>query len=197
MLACRRLVLVVSVCCSCVVAIGCTSDSKPSAAASTSLSSLPPSTAAQVPVTIPIPPRPAISPVVDDGAPLSDGTYYGFVRGVDQHARTLSFDLMQHYIGDAAHIAESEDNADQLDGYTRNPSEAVRILPVATDVVVTTVGCCVYEGSPGTFDGLAASFLPGAAHAGDYSYAYRGPLAPYWLTVQSGVVTRIDEQYQS
>ena len=195
-LACRRMVAMAWLCCSGVAVIGCTSDSKPSARAS-SAASIPSSSAAPAPVTVSIPPRPDISPVVEDDETLPDGTYYGFLRSVDQQSGTVSFDLMQHFIGDAAHQAESEDNADQLDGYTRNPSEAVRILPVAPDVVVTTVGCCVYEGSPGTFDGLSASFLPGAAHAGDYSYPYRGALAPYWLTVHAGVVTRIDEQYQS
>ena len=195
-LACRRMVALVWLCCSGVAVIGCTSDSKPSASAS-SVASFPPSSAVRVPVTVSIPARPDISPVVEDDQALPDGTYYGFLRSIDQPGRTVSFDLMQHFIGDAAHQAESEDNAEQLDGYTRNPSEAVRILPVTPDVVVTTVGCCVYEGSPGTFDGLAASFLPGAAHAGDYSYPYRGPLAPYWLTVHAGAVTRIDEQYQA
>lgn len=135
--------------------------------------------------------------MVDDDQPLPDATYYGFLRAVDLPARTVSFDLMQHFRGAAAHQAESEDNADQLDGYTRNASTAVRILPVAPDVVVTRVGCCVYERAPGTFDDLAASFQPGAAHGGDYSYPYRGALAPYWVTVHAGVVTQIDEQYQS
>jgi hypothetical protein len=136
--------------------------------------------------------------VVDEGEALPDGTYFGFLRGVDPQARTVSFDLMQHFIGPAAYQAQSEDGlTDHLDGYTRNPTDAVRSLPVAVDVVVTRVGCCVYEGAPGTFDGLAAAFLPSAKQVPDYGDLYRGPVAPYWLTIQAGVVIRIDEHYRS
>ena len=182
------------------VLMGCSSSSGPSATRSSSSPALPSATTVRPTAlnTIPVPDRPAISSDVADGEVLPDGTYFGFLRGADAQARTVVFDLMQHFIGAAANSAESEDGADQLDGYTRNPSEAVRTLPVSADVVVTRVGCCVYEGAVGTFDGLAASFPPhGSPTPGDYSQDYRGALAPYWISIKAGVVTRIDEQYES
>src|SRR3954463_4078617 len=154
-----------------IVATACTSSYGRSATRSSS--SPLPSQTVSVPATmntIPVPDRAGISSDVADGVPLPDGTYFGFLRAADAKARTVVFDLMQHFIGAAANSAESEDGADQLDGYTRNPSEAVRMIPVSTDVVVTRVGCCVYEGAVGSFDGLAASFPPQANPTpGDYS----------------------------
>ena len=110
----------------------------------------------------------------------------------------MTFDLAQRFVGDAARQAATADGDDQgLDSHERNPSHATRELAVSPGVIVTRVGCCVYEGAPGTFEGLASSFAPDAPEFPSYADDYRGPRARYWLTIHEGTVTRIDEAYHS
>src|SRR4051812_23425505 len=87
--------------------------------------------------TVPLPHRPDVSPVVDDADSLPDGVSFGFVRSVDAAAGTLQFDLAQAFLRPAAASAESEDGAEQLDGYVRKAS--TYSSTAVSDVLVTRV----------------------------------------------------------
>ncbi len=128
---------------------------------------------------------------------------FGYIHSVDPPSSppTISFDRAQFLTGPAANEAAVEDGriatSDTVpnDYYIRNESEDVEKLPIATAVRVTAVRCptSCREGVAGDFDALAASFSqPGRRSLND---DYRGAQSQYWITVEDGVVVRIDEQY--
>ena len=136
----------------------------------------------------------------DGSAVLADGRHFGYIRdvAVDGARVELSFDLAEFLTGTDAERAAREDGRigpDETvdnDYYVRNRNDRVRTLPVAPDaeiVVVRWDDCC--ETVAAELEPFVAAFAPGAEPSG----RYRGPGSQYWLTVSSGIVTRIEEQY--
>ena len=148
-------------------------------------------------VTVTTVPRPQVSPAPDGTDALADDTYFGYIRSIDLGARTLEFDVAQHFSLPEATAAALEDGAVEPgdtppnDYYVRNASPVVRLLPIADDVVVTMQDCggglgCG-ESRASTLDALAAAV--GSQADGEFRRQY----SRYWVTVQGGVVTRIDD----
>jgi hypothetical protein len=146
--------------------------------------------------------RPNPSPVPEGADPLLDLAYFGFIRSIDASTRTISFDVAQWLVGSAANAAAEEDGVIRPgegmpnDYYVRNKSTVVRTLPVSADVVVTVLCAGGCGQAAGTFEGLAASFAPESNPNPNLGDTYRGPHSQYWVTVRSGSVVRLDEQYR-
>jgi hypothetical protein len=130
---------------------------------------------------------------------LADGRYFGYIRWIGEP--TIAFDRAQFLMGEAANEAAAADDAIEYgetvpnDYYIRNRDRRVVELAVADDVRVTAVRCpssCT-DGVPGDYDALVASFsMPGEKSLMD---DYRGAKGHYWVTVDHGKVTAIDEMY--
>jgi hypothetical protein len=137
-----------------------------------------------------------------DGGPtpaLADGRYFGYIRWMGEP--TIAFDRAQFLMGEAANEAAVADHAIEYgesvenDYYIRNRDHRVVELTVARDVRVTAVRCpsSCKDGVPGRYDDLVASFS--AAREQSMKDAYRGAKGHYWVTIDGGRVTAIDEQY--
>ena len=135
-------------------------------------------------------------------AELPDGRSFGYIKSVDEGARTISFDLAQFLEGDAADKAYREDNGlsgneeVENDYYIRNENTRLRTLHLASDASIQVVG-----DPPDTVEGTWADFAAAfdsdeiAPFNEDGSASYRGTNGKYWVTVEDGEVALIEEQY--
>jgi hypothetical protein len=145
--------------------------------------------------------HPLNSRVPRAGTPLVSGQYFGQIRTIDLEHRRLTFDVQQWLSGEAANeAAAAAGEIEPGDGvpndyYIRNVSKAVRTLRLASHVTVTVSRCQGACGQYlGSIRGLAQSFQDNVRNA-DLAAPYRGADSIYWITLRSGLVTRIDEQY--
>jgi hypothetical protein len=132
----------------------------------------------------------AAAPATSEPAVLEDGRHPVYLKTVDSGRRTITFDLVQLFTGDAAARAAAEDGKESPppnDIYIRNVNARLRTLPVAADAPITANTLTAQSSGsatkdvPLTLDELAGYF-PTAAD-------------PFWITVQGGQVTRMAQQY--
>ena len=137
------------------------------------------------------------SPSVD--AALEDGRHFGYVRSVDTEAGTIEFDLAYFLSGKEADQAYQEATGDTghvpNDHFVVNDNPMLRTLILAPDVHLRLLDwnhCCETF-----FDGDLSLFAQAIREQGDVidgGVVYRGQ-SQWWITVQDGVVTEIEEQY--
>jgi len=139
-------------------------------------------------------PEPAPVP----GALLEDGRHFGYVRSVDADARTIEFDLAYFLSGEeanAAYQAAGGTGPVPNDHFVVNDNPKLRTLPLAPDVRLRLLDwnhCCETF-----FDGDLALFGQAIEEQGDVTdgdLIYRGQ-SQWWITVENGSVTEIEEQY--
>jgi hypothetical protein len=104
-------------------------------------------------------------------------------------------DVIQFLTGEVARIAYAEDHPDDSYGppndfYIRNVNPQLRILPVAADVEVTLIDLGADPAEVASSWGTLLDDL--ASEPSDHDLVSYNP---FWLEVEGGVVTRIDEQY--
>ena len=136
-------------------------------------------------------PPPVTAPV------LEDGRHPVYLTALDTTARTVEFDLIQFLTGDDAVVAWDTAHPDQPGGppndyFIVNENPRLRLLPLADDATVTVPS---FEGA-----GLHAQPIPFAdlpARLAGNPMPGEGRLwpNPFWLTVENGTVTAMDEQY--
>jgi hypothetical protein len=136
------------------------------------------------------------SPSVD--AALEDGRHFGYVRSVDADAGTIEFDLAYFLSGEeanAAYQAAGGTGPVPNDHFVVNDNPMLRTLPLAPDVRLRLLDwnhCC-----DTFFDGdlaLFAQAIREQADVTDGELIYRGQ-SQWWITIENGVVTDIEEQY--
>lgn len=130
------------------------------------------------------------APASNEPAVLENGRHPVYLKTVDPDRRTITFDLIQLFTGDAATRAAAEDGKESPppnDVYIRNVNSRLRTLPVTADAPITA-NTLTAQSSGGatknvslTLDQLAGYF-PTAAD-------------PFWITVAGGQVTRMAQQY--
>jgi hypothetical protein len=156
-------------------------------------------------VSTPASPTVSVSPSVEASATasatsspaaLEDGRHFGFIMSIDASGSAMVFDLALFLTGDAANQAAIEDGVIQPgetidnDYYIRNNNTKLRDLVLSPDVQIVLVNwpnCCET-----TVSGALADFAASFTTPTD---VYHGAQSPYWLTVDGGVVTKIEEQY--
>jgi len=142
--------------------------------------SQPPAATAAPATTAPAAGATSASPVV-----LPDGRHPVLIKRIDPARRTIRFDLVQWYTGEAAAKAAAEDHQESPppnDYYVRNVNPRLRTLPVAADATITAnqvVGS--NQDVPVTLARLA-----GVPHVGD---------SVFWITVRHDQVLKISEQW--
>ncbi len=128
---------------------------------------------------------------------LEDGRHAVYLHGIDTDARTLTFDVVQWLTGEEARAAWEEESGEPdgppNDYLIRNENGLLRTLWVAADVDVQLVrlqGTGSADLKPGTWAELPDYLADGLAGDGGSLW-----YAPFWLTVDGGVITAIEEQY--
>ena len=131
------------------------------------------------------------------GTDLADGRHAVLLHAVDIPGRTLTVDVIQFLTGQAAidayHADHPEDpgNPDN-DYYVLNVNPRLRTLPVAGDdelEVVLLRPMAGTEQQQSTWNRLLDDLADQPSSPELLSYS------PFWLTLDGGVVTRIEEQY--
>jgi hypothetical protein len=141
----------------------------------------------------------AAEPAPFPGASLKDGRHFGYVRSVDADARTIEFDLAYFLSGEEADRAYQEATGDTgpvpNDHFVVNDNPMLRTLALAPDVRLRLLDwshCCETF-----FDGDLAPFAQAIREQADVTdggLIYRGQ-SSWWITIENGVVTEIEEQY--
>lgn len=141
-------------------------------------------------------PEPTETPEPSDAqAPsLEDGHHFVYVKSATRSENgkaRVRFDLAYFYKGERAEREAAERGDEVVSGYyIVNDNPRLRTLPVADEVEVEYVPssqCC--ELQPGDIDAWVEAVLE--ANPTDYP----GANAPWWLTVEGGRITRIEQQY--
>jgi hypothetical protein len=130
-------------------------------------------------------------PTTSEPATLADGRHPVYLKTVDPDRRTITFDLIQFFTGDAATKAAAEDGEESPppnDYYIRNVNPRLRTLPVAADAPITMNVLAAQTTGSATKDvsvtlAKLASYFPNSG------------TPPFWITVEQGQVTRIAQQY--
>jgi hypothetical protein len=130
---------------------------------------------------------------------LEDGRHFGYVRSVDPAARTIEFDLAYFLSGKEADRAYQEATGDTghvpNDHFVVNDNPLLRTLTLAPDARLRLLDwnhCCETF-----FDGdlsLFAQAIQQQTDVTDGDLIYRGQ-SQWWITVENGLVTQIEEQY--
>jgi hypothetical protein len=165
------------------VMAGCSSDDKATGGGGATATTSAASPASTVPVTT----RATTSePVV-----LADGRHPVWITTVDVQGRRITFDLIQFLTGEAAIKAAAEDHQESPppnDYYIRNVNPRLRTLPVRSGAPITVNNLAYQESGNSTRNvtvtlAKLASLMP------------KQGSPPIWITVQSGQVTKIAEQF--
>jgi hypothetical protein len=132
---------------------------------------------------------PIVEPAPDPNA-LTDGVYPTFVRAVDVQGATITFDVLQVFVGAEQRQAAIEDGVDwqyvMYDPvYIRNENPLLRKLPVAWDVRILFYGWCDY---PSRWAGLT-ELRKEAASSGESWY--------YEIIVVDGEIVGIEQKVAS
>jgi hypothetical protein len=130
---------------------------------------------------------------------LPDGTYFGYVQSIDTASGALAFDLACFYTGEEAN-EQAAQRGDEVpvpnDVYIVNDNTKIRNLTVDPSVELVVLdwnSCC--EPKPGADLDDFASALGNDDFVEIGGRSYAGSLSPYWLTIEDGVVSRIEEQF--
>ena len=138
------------------------------------------------------------TPVPEEGQ-LEDGRHFGFIRAVHPTERTIEFDLAYWLTGDEADAAYQEATGDTgpvpNDVFVVNDNPRMRELELSPDLRLVLLDwnqCCdtFFEGDLDLF----ARAVEDQADVLDGDVVYRGN-SQWWVTVENGLVTRIEEQY--
>jgi hypothetical protein len=120
---------------------------------------------------------------------LADGRHPVIVKQVNVGGRTVTFDLIQWFEGDAAAKAAAEDGQESPppnDYYTRNVNPRLRTLPITSGARITLTRLTVGQGG-----GNAAGPVP----ADLATVAASGVGHIFWATVRGGQIQALEEQY--
>jgi tRNA A-37 threonylcarbamoyl transferase component Bud32 len=130
---------------------------------------------------------------------LPDGTHFGYVERVDTLSGALAFDLACFYTGEEAN-EQAAKRGDEVpvpnDVYIVNDNTTIRNLTVDPAVRLRVLDwnrCC--DPRPGADLDAFASALGNEEFVEIDGRSYAGSLSPYWVTIEDGIVTRIEEQF--
>ena len=140
---------------------------------------------------------PAAAPGDRPGYELPDGRHPVLLHAADLPGRTLTVDVIQFLTGQAAIDAHDADHPEDPGGppndyYLLNVNPRLRTLPVAADDALEVVLLRPFAGTeqqPSTWERLLDDLSGQPSDPDLISYS------PFWLTLDGGFVTRIEEQY--
>jgi hypothetical protein len=138
--------------------------------------------------------EPTESPEPSESPVLEDGHHFVYVTGasrLEDGTSEVTFDLAYFYVGERAENEAAERDDEVVNGYyIVNENDRLRTLPVADGVEVAYIpvdACC--DPQPGNIDAWLEAVLE--TNPTDYG----GTDVPWWITVEGGEITRIEQQY--
>jgi hypothetical protein len=151
----------------------------------------PPSGAGGTTATTSAPASTAGVPSTSEPVVLANGRHPVYLESVDPGQRSITFDLIQFFTGDAATKAAAEDHEESPppnDYYIRNVNPRLRTLPVRDDTPITVNVLAAQSTGSATKDvpvtlAKLATYFPNSG------------TAPFWITVAQDQVTKIAQQY--
>jgi hypothetical protein len=143
-----------------------------------------------------------------------DGRYFGYVKGGTPEPPTINFDIAQAFFGEEANRAAAEDGLVESgepvpnDHYQRNPDARAEPLKLASSASVTAAWPASFlmqfvtpadrakcrEATPGS-DACTQIPLSKPVFFEALMELSGRHGVPAWVTIEDGLVTRIDEQY--
>jgi hypothetical protein len=139
----------------------------------------------------PAPTPTAAGTATTEPAVLADGRHPVYIKTVDASGRTVTFDLIQFFMGDAATKAAAEDGEESPppnDYYIRNVNPRLRTLPVQAGAPIT-VNVLASQETGSAVKNVSVDLEKLA------SYFPNSGTSPFWITVAQGQVTRMEQQY--
>ena len=132
---------------------------------------------------------------VDEEAYVESGDYVNGRHIAQLTAFTdteVTFDVVQFLTGDAAKRAYKDDTGEEpdTDYYVRNQSKQLRTLPLSDDLSIRVNNTGGYEPSEPD-DGHEVSWLT----FDSYMKTANATQGYFWITIESGRVAAIEEQY--
>lgn len=128
---------------------------------------------------------------------LEDGRHLVYIRGVESGGTDLLVDLAVWFEGEDANSAAAEDGDPDVpvpgDFYIRNLDPTVLTVPAGAPVAVTSVWfdpASDLQSVAITYDEFVAVFSGGASGVSSNLLS-----SPWWITIESGSVVALDEQY--
>jgi hypothetical protein len=142
-----------------------------------------------VPASAPVPVTSAPVPTTAPATPaVADGKHPVLIKGIDPGAGTLTVDVVELYLGAAADTQWQIDHPGQqvppLDGHymrDKHPNDLYTVAVSPSAVIHVIPGGDPLHPNTITFSAFA-------------SYAPQHGV-PYWITVQGGVITLIEQQF--
>jgi len=140
---------------------------------------------------------PSVPASASASAPLiADGRHAAYLTKLDVGAKTLTFDKIDFLTGAAAKKAYLKENPGETDGPPNdymivNNNKLLRTLPIADSATITIVDMSSVGGVGVKKTTLAALPAYFAADKGAELLWHD----PFWLTVKSGQITKIQEQF--
>jgi hypothetical protein len=137
---------------------------------------------------------PSASPTPATGAPgvLPDGRSASYLKTIDLSKHTVTFDLIQLLFGDDATKEWVKKHPDEPDGPPEgyllvNDNKKLRTIALAADVTVKVID--LNSNNPSVARPIPLADLP------HHLAGERNAPLPYWLTVENGQVTIVQEEY--
>jgi hypothetical protein len=129
---------------------------------------------------------------------LEDGRYFGYIEEI-QPPPALLFDLAYFYTGDEANriAAERGDDTPGPNDYSiANHTPTLRAISMAhdTDIEVFDWNRCCDERVSIDYSTFATAISSPEGVDLD-GHRFNGPGSPYWITLDNGVITKIEEQF--
>jgi hypothetical protein len=145
----------------------------------------------ETPATSAAPVSTVVGPATSEPVVLADGRHPVYLKTVDPDRRTITFDLIQFFTGEAATKAAAEDGEESPppnDYYIRNVNSRLRTLPVRDDAPITVNVLAAQSTGSSTKDvpvtlAKLASYFPNPG------------TPPFWITVEQGQVTKVAQQF--
>jgi hypothetical protein len=119
----------------------------------------------------------------NEPAVLADGRHPVLLKAIDPGRGTVTFDLVQYFRDEAATREAAKDHQESPppnDSYMRNVNPRLRTLPVGADAAITA-------------NQLAGSNVP--VSLGRLASLTRTGSGVFWITVRSGQIVQIGEQW--
>lgn len=137
-------------------------------------------------------PAPTKAPPAGQAAEPTDmenGRHPVVVKQVSVSGRTVTFDLVQWFSGDAATKAAAEDGEESPppnDYYIRNVNPRLRTLPVTPDARLSLTRLTLNQGGGNAAANVEVDLATIQASGRDHLF---------WATVQGGRIVALEEQY--
>ena len=178
-----------------VLAAGCSGSSKPTSSGTTSETAFTTTTSTEVPV-----PTSAgstgVSIDVTANAQFANGRQAGYMHAVNVADHTLTIDIIQFFVGEAANRAAKEDGQETPvpnDYYIRNVNPKLYTFPVAASASLTVLASEPESG--GSTDTRPVDLAGLATIVNGHAAKDQATFNPWWITTSNGTVVKVEEQF--